>query len=60
MSLTPGGREAVADTIRLVKVDLVGCLSDKSAMGLLGVVLFDVETEGCHSCEHESIKCSRT
>ncbi len=45
MSLTPGGREAVADTIGLVKADLVGGRSDKSAMGHLGVVLFDVETD---------------
>jgi hypothetical protein len=45
MSLTSGGREAVADTIGLVKVDLVGGRSDKSAMGHLGVVLFDVETD---------------
>ena len=45
MSLTPGGREAVPDTISLGKVDFVGCRSDKSAMGHLGVVLFDVETD---------------
>ena len=43
--LTAGGLEAVPDTIGLVKVDLVGCLSDKSVMGHLGVVLFDVEID---------------
>ena len=34
-----------ADTIGLVKVDLVGGLSDKSVMGHLGVALFDVEID---------------
>ena len=41
----PGGREAVRDPIGLIEVDLVGCLSDKSVMGHLGVVLFDVEID---------------
>ena len=44
-SLTPGSREAVPDAIGLVEVDLVGCLSDKSVMGHLGVVLPDVEID---------------
>ncbi len=43
--LTAGGLEAVPDTIGLLKVDLVGCWSDKSVMGHLGVVLFDVEID---------------
>ena len=43
--LTACGLEAVPDAIGLVKVDLVGCLSDKSVMGHLGVVLFDVELD---------------
>ena len=41
----PGGREAVPDTIGLIKVDLVGRLSVKSVMGHFGVVLFDVEID---------------
>ena len=44
-SLTPGGREAVPDTIGLVEVDLVGCLSDKRVVGHLDVVLPDVEID---------------
>ncbi len=44
-SLKPGGREVVPDTIGLVKVDLIGCLSDKRIMGHLGVVLPDVEID---------------
>ena len=41
----PGGRDAVPDTIGLIKVDLVGRLSVKSVMGHFGVVLFDVEID---------------
>jgi hypothetical protein len=41
----PGGLEAVPDTIGSVKVHLVGCLSAKSVVGHLGVVLFDVEID---------------
>jgi hypothetical protein len=41
----PCGHEAVLDTIGLVEVRLVRCLSVKSVMGHLGVVLFDVETD---------------
>jgi len=37
--------EAVLDTIGLVKVDLVRCLSAKSVVGHLGVVRFDVEND---------------
>ena len=37
-SLMPDGREAVPDTIGVVKVHLVGCLSVKSVMGHFGVV----------------------
>ena len=41
----PRGREAVPDTIGLVKVDFVGRLSDERVMGHLGVVLPDVEID---------------
>jgi hypothetical protein len=41
----PGGREAVPDTIGVVKVHLVRRLSGKSVMAHLGVVLFDVEID---------------
>jgi len=41
----PRDREAVVDTIGLVKVDLVGCLSDKRVVRHSGVVLFDVEID---------------
>jgi len=43
--VTPGGREAVPDTIGLVKVHLVGCLSAKSVAGHLGIVLPNVEID---------------
>ena len=43
--LTLAGREAVPDTIGVVKVHLVGRLSAKSVMGHLGVVLVDVEID---------------
>ena len=43
--LTAGGLEAVPDTIGLVKVDLVGCRSDKSVVRHLGVVLADVKLD---------------
>ena len=33
------------DTIGLVKVHLVGCLSAKRVVGHLGIVLFDVEID---------------
>lgn len=41
----PGGRDAVPNTIDLIKVHLVGRLSVKSVMGHVGVVLFDVEAD---------------
>ena len=44
-SLMPVGREAVPDTIGLVKVNLVRRLSAKSVMGHSGIVLFDVEID---------------
>jgi hypothetical protein len=54
-SLKPGGLEAVPNAIALIKADLVGCLSDKSVMGHLGVVPFDVEID--HLLElHEAVE----
>ena len=44
-SLAPSDPEVVPDTVGLVRVDLVGCLSDKRVMGHLGVVLPDVEID---------------
>ena len=41
----PRGREADPDTIGVVKVHLVGCLSAKSVVRHFGVVLFDVEID---------------
>ena len=43
--LTLAGREAVPDTIGVIEVHLVGCLSAKSIVGHSGVVLLDVEID---------------
>jgi hypothetical protein len=44
-SLTPGGREAIPDTMGLIEVDLVGRLSIERVMGHFRVVLPDIEID---------------
>ncbi len=41
----PGGREVVPDTIAVIKVHLVGCLSIEGVMRHFRVVLADVEID---------------
>ena len=41
----PGGREPVPDTISVVKIHLVGCLSAESVVRHMGIVLVDVEID---------------
>jgi len=55
----PGGRDAVPETIGLVKVDLVGCSSDKSVMGHLAVVRRELAGVWCLAGHKEVQTTSR-